>query len=65
MKGRVIHFDYVKDQLRHNEIDSLDEQELKDLVQNNKVSIFNVRNDISTLVRHVDLENCTNTLTNV
>jgi hypothetical protein len=33
VKGRVIRFDYVKDQLRHNEIDSLDEQELKDLVQ--------------------------------
>jgi hypothetical protein len=31
--------------VRHEEIDFLDEQELKDLVQNNKVSVFNVRND--------------------
>jgi hypothetical protein len=31
--------------VRHEEIDFLDEQELKDLVQNNKVSVVNVRND--------------------
>ena len=40
VKGRVIRFEYVKDQLTPEELESQREQELKELVEGNKVSWF-------------------------
>ena len=40
VKGRVIRFDYVKDQLTPEELASQRKQELKELVEGNKVSWF-------------------------
>jgi hypothetical protein len=48
VKGRVIRFEYVKDQLTPEELESQREQELNELVEGNKV-VFLIKTIVDTL----------------